>query len=187
MEPRSVERAVEELIRALSLDPAREPELKETPARLADLYAEVFAGLDPAARPSPVTFPHEGGEEEVVAVRDLQFYSMCVHHLVPFFGVAHVAYVPAAKIVGISGPARILDYHSRRPQLQERLTREVADHLEEILAPRGLLVVLRARHLCMEMRGVRRRGEVETRVARGVLAGAAGAALFPESTGEPGA
>jgi GTP cyclohydrolase I len=166
----AVERAVEALIRALGLDPAAEPELAQTPARVADLYAEIFAGLAPGAEPGIATFPHAGGGDEIVVVRDLPFYSLCVHHFVPFFGHARVAYLPGERIVGISGAARLLDFYARRPQLQERLTVQIADHLERLLAPRGLAVVIEARHLCMEMRGIRKPGSVETRVVRGALA-----------------
>jgi GTP cyclohydrolase I len=165
-----VERAVTELIRALGLDPAAEPELRRTPARVAQLYAEVFGGLDPAAEPDLETFPHPGGGDDLVVVRDMPFYSVCVHHLVPFFGHALVAYVPGEKIIGISGPARLVDFYGRRPQLQERMGNEIADHLERLLRPRGVAVVLEARHLCMEMRGIRKPGVVETRAVRGALA-----------------
>lgn len=170
-----VERAVAELIRALGLDPAAEPELNETPARVARLYAEVFAGLDPEAEPELEVFPHATGrppapDAELVVVRDIPFHSMCVHHLVPFFGRAHVAYVPAGSIIGISGPARLVDFYARRPQLQERLGTQIADHLERLVKPRGVAVVLEARHLCMEMRGIRKPGRVETRIVRGALA-----------------
>lgn len=165
-----VERAVAELIRALGLDPAAEPELRDTPARVAQLYAEVFGGLDPAAEPELETFPHASQGDELVAVREIPFHSICVHHLVPFFGRALVAYVPGATIVGISGPARLVDYYSRRPQLQERMGKQIADHLERVVKPRGVAVVLDARHLCMEMRGIRKPGKVETRFLRGALA-----------------
>jgi GTP cyclohydrolase I len=162
------------LIRALGLDPATEPELLDTPARVADLYAEVFAGLDPGAVPELATFPSTNApdarpEEALVVVRDLPFYSLCVHHFVPFFGRAHIAYLPGNRIIGISGAARLLDHYARRPQLQERITTQIADHLERLLEPRGVAVVLEARHLCMEMRGVRKPGKVETRVVRGAL------------------
>ncbi len=164
-----VERAIAVLIASLGLDTRAEPELERTPERVAALYAEIFAGLDPANAPEPAVFPHAGGDDTVI-VRDLPFHSLCVHHFVPFFGTADIAYLPGDRIVGISGPARILDHFSRRPQLQERLTRQIADRLEELLAPRGLVVRLTARHLCMEMRGVRKAGNVETLVRRGALA-----------------
>ena len=166
----AVERAVADLIQALGLDPAAEPELKRTPERVARLYAEVFGGLDPGAEPDLETFPHESGGKDLVVVRDIAFHSMCVHHFVPFFGRALVAYVPGEKIIGISGPARLVDFYSRRPQLQERMGNEIADHLERLTKPRGVAVVLEARHLCMEMRGIKKRGNVETRTVRGALA-----------------
>jgi GTP cyclohydrolase I len=177
-----VTRAVGELIRALGLDEAREPELRETPARVAELYRELFSGLELANEPDLATFPH-GGQGDLVVVRDLPFYSLCVHHFVPFFGRALVAYLPGDTLVGISGAARLLQHYARRPQLQERLGKQVADHLERLLKPRGVAVVLEARHLCMEMRGVRTRGEVETRTLRGELADprwAAALHLLPE-------
>lgn len=164
-------RAVADLIRALGLDPATEPELAGTPERVADLYREVFAGLEPGAEPDVVVFPHEGAGDLVI-VRDLPFHSVCVHHFVPFFGRALVAYLPGSRLMGISAAARVLEHYARRPQLQERLGRQVAGHLERLLAPRGVAVVLEARHLCMEMRGIRRYGLVETRTTLGELADA---------------
>jgi GTP cyclohydrolase I len=168
----AVERAVAELIRALGLDPATEPELAATPARVASLYSELFAGLDPSRHPDLATFPAGASRDSLVVVRDLEFHSLCVHHFVPFFGRATIAYLPGETLVGISGPARLLDFYSRRPQLQERLGEQVAAHLERLVAPRGVAVILEARHLCMEMRGIRRRGRVETRLVRGALADA---------------
>ena len=181
---RAVERAVADLIRALGLDEADEPELRETPARVADLYAEIFSGLDPAAVPELATFPHDtkpgaSSGDDLVVIRDLPFHSLCVHHLVPFFGRAHIAYLPGSRIIGISGAARLLDLYARRPQLQERITGQIADHLERLVAPRGVAVMLEARHLCMEMRGVRKPGRVETRVVRGALAEPRWAAVLP--------
>jgi len=166
----AVERAVAELIRALGLDSAAEPELRQTPARTAQLFAEVFRGLDPAAEPDLATFPHDSRGGDLVVVRGISFHSICVHHLVPFFGRALVAYLPDATLIGISGPARLVDFYSRRPQLQERMGVQIADHLERLVKPRGLAVVLEARHLCMEMRGIRKQAKVETRVVRGALA-----------------
>ena len=184
VDPGAVEAAVAELIRALGLDAADEPELARTPARLAELYREIFAGLDPSAAPDLAIFPRPpSAGREVVVVRDLPFYSLCVHHFVPFFGHAHVAYLPGDSLIGISGPARLLEYYSRRPQLQERIASQLADHLERALAPRGVAVVLEARHLCMEMRGIRAVGRVETRVMRGELADARWASLLPPAAG----
>ncbi len=180
----AVERAVADLLRALGLDEAAEPELRETPARVADLYAEALAGLAPGAVPELATFPHRrapgaGPGDDLVVVRDLPFHSLCVHHLVPFFGRADIAYLPADRIIGISGAARLLELYARRPQLQERITAQVADHLERLVAPRGVAVRLEARHLCMEMRGIRKPGRVETRVVRGDLADPRWAGVFP--------
>jgi GTP cyclohydrolase I len=176
----AAERAIADLIRALGLDPAEEPELADTPARVADLYREVFAGLDPANAPEPATFPvPAGGARDLVLVRDLPFHSLCVHHLVPFFGVAHIGYLPAERLIGLSGMARILEHYARRPQLQERLTAQIADHLERTLAPSGVVVLIEARHLCMEMRGVRKPGVFETRAVRGALREPEWAAALP--------
>lgn len=165
----AVERAVSELIRALGLDTAAEPELLATPARVADLYREILGGLDPAEVPELATFPHQG-QGDLVLVRDLPFHSLCVHHFVPFFGRALIAYLPGTKLFGISAAARLLDAYARRPQLQERIGQQIADHIEQLVQPRGVAVVLEARHLCMEMRGIRRYGMVETRTVRGELA-----------------
>jgi len=176
---RRLEAAVQELIGALGLDSGTEPELRRTPARVADYYTEAFAGLDPRRAPDLATFPFEGHTPQLVEVRDLEFHSLCVHHFAPFFGRAHVAYLPGDRIVGISGPARLLEYYSRRPQLQERLGEQIADHLERLLRPRGIAVTLEARHLCMEMRGARRRGRVVTRVRRGAVTEPTWAACLP--------
>jgi GTP cyclohydrolase I len=165
----AVERALADLIAALRLDSRAEPELSRTPERMADLFTEVFKGVHGEA-PEIATFPFEGRSGDAVIVRDLVFHSLCVHHFVPFFGRAHVAYLPGERIMGISGAARIVDHYARRPQLQERMTHQIAEHLEGLLAPRGVAVVLEARHLCMEMRGVRRYGRVETRALRGAMA-----------------
>jgi GTP cyclohydrolase I len=165
----ALERAAAELIRALALDPAAQPELAESPARMADYLLEACAGAIMREAPEFKVFPHSGGDE-VVVVRDLTFHSLCVHHFAPFFGRALVAYLPDASILGLSGIARLVDFHARRPQLQERLTRDIADQLEQLVRPRGVAVVLEARHLCMEMRGERRSGTVETRMVRGALA-----------------
>lgn len=173
----AVEAAIAGLLKALGLSVATEPDLADTPARVADLYREALSGMgDP---PELATFPHADRGDDVVVVRDLPFYSLCVHHLVPFFGTAHVAYLPGQRIVGISGIARVLHHYARRLQLQERLTADIADHLERLLAPRGVAVGLTARHLCMEMRGIRTPGRVETRVVRGALADPRWAAVLP--------
>ena len=179
-------RAVADLVRALGLDPAADPELLETPARVVDLYAEALSGLAPGAEPELATFPAPPGlARDLVLVRDLPFHSLCVHHLAPFFGVAHLAYLPGERLLGLSGNARLLEFYARRPQLQERLTAQIADHLERLLAPRGVAVVIEARHLCMEMRGVRKSGVMETHALRGELADPRWAAAIPRSRLDP--
>jgi GTP cyclohydrolase I len=182
----AAERAIADLIRALGLDPATEPELLQTPARVVDLYEEAFAGLAPGAEPELATFPHAGGDDLVLA-RCLPFHSVCVHHLVPFFGHARIAYLPGERIIGISGLARLLELYARRPQLQERITAQIADHLERLVTPRGVAVILEARHLCMEMRGIRKAGLIETRVVRGALAEPRWAAALDAAPGRPAA
>ena len=169
MDAAAARRAIADLIRALGLDPAVEPELAETPERGAEMYREMLSGLEPANDPDLATFPHEG-QGDLVVVRDLPFHSLCIHHFVPFFGRALVAYLPGNTLVGISGAARLLEHYARRPQLQERMGQQIADHLERLIKPRGVAVVLEARHLCMEMRGVSKPGLVETRAVRGELA-----------------
>jgi GTP cyclohydrolase I len=183
----AAERAIASLIRALGLDPEREPELRETPARVAAMYAEIFSGLPPTPEPELATFPRPDSDgEDLVLIRDMPFHSLCIHHFVPFFGRAHVAYLPGRTLVGISGIARVLEHWARRPQLQERLGAQVADHLQRALAPRGVAVLIEARHLCMEMRGVRKPGVVSTRTLRGALAEPAWISALPASAGEAG-
>ncbi|WP_245927597.1 GTP cyclohydrolase I FolE [Nocardioides silvaticus] len=152
------EAAVRELLIALGEDPDREG-LLDTPARVARAYAEVTAGL--RQRPEDVlTTTFDLGHDEMVLVRDIELWSMCEHHLVPFTGVAHVGYIPAesGKITGLSKLARLVDVYAKRPQVQERLTTQVADALMRILEARGVIVVIEAEHLCMTMRGVRKAG-----------------------------
>jgi GTP cyclohydrolase I len=152
------ETAVRELLLALGEDPDREG-LVETPARVARAFAEITAGI--RQRPEDVlTTTFDLGHDEMVLVKDIELWSMCEHHLVPFTGVAHVGYIPAdsGKITGLSKLARLVDVFARRPQVQERLTTQVADALMEILEARGVIVVIEAEHLCMTMRGVRKAG-----------------------------
>ena len=152
------EAAVRELLAAIGEDPDREG-LRETPARVARAYREVFAGLyqEPA---DVLTTTFDIGHEEMVLVKDIEVYSTCEHHLVPFHGVAHVGYIPGAdgRITGLSKLARLVDVYARRPQVQERLTSQIADALVAELEPRGVLVVVECEHLCMSMRGVRKPG-----------------------------
>jgi len=148
--------AVRELIVAVGEDPNREG-LRETPRRVADMYAEVFSGLwqDPA---DVLRVGFEEGHQELVLVKDIPFYSMCEHHFLPFHGVAHVGYIPNGRVVGLSKLARALEILARRPQLQERLTSQLADVIMTTLEPAGVAVVISAEHLCMTMRGIRKPG-----------------------------
>jgi GTP cyclohydrolase I len=152
------EAAVRELLYAIGEDPEREG-LLETPARVARAYAELTQGLHQTAH-DVLTTTFDLGHDEMVLVRDIELWSMCEHHLVPFTGVAHVGYIPAetGKITGLSKLARLVDVYAKRPQVQERLTTQVADSLMEILEARGVIVVIEAEHLCMTMRGVRKAG-----------------------------
>ncbi|MEU0202080.1 MULTISPECIES: GTP cyclohydrolase I FolE [unclassified Streptomyces] len=164
------ENAVRELLIAVGEDPDREG-LRETPARVARAYREIFAGL--WQKPEDVlTTTFDLGHDEMVLVKDIEVLSSCEHHLVPFVGVAHVGYIPSVegKITGLSKLARLVDVYARRPQVQERLTTQIADSLMEILEPRGVIVVVECEHMCMSMRGVRKVGaKTITSAVRGQL------------------
>lgn len=165
-----IEAAVRELLEAIGEDPDRDG-LERTPGRVAEMYAEIFGGLhdDPGQHLS-VRF--EADHDEMVMVRDIPLYSICEHHLVPFIGRAHVAYIPGedGRITGISKIARLVDSFARRPQVQERLTTQIADCLERALEPAGVFVVVEAEHLCMSMRGVRKPGsQTVTSAVRGLF------------------
>jgi GTP cyclohydrolase IA len=135
-----------------------DPNLRETPERVARMYLEMFHGLTQGAEPEITMFPNDEGYSSMVMERDIPFYSMCAHHLVPFYGHAHIAYIPDKRIVGLSKMPRILEFYAKRPQIQERLTEQVADYLWSRLDPLGAMVVIEARHLCVEMRGVKKPG-----------------------------
>jgi GTP cyclohydrolase IA len=137
-----------------------DPNLRETDRRVAKMYAEMFAGLREGSRPQVTCFPNDEGYRAMVMEKEIPFYSMCAHHLVPFYGHAHMAYIPNDRILGLSKFARILEFYAKRPQLQERLTEQVVGFLEEELRPQGAMVVIEARHLCVEMRGVKKPGAV---------------------------
>ena len=164
------EAAVRELLLSVGEDPDREG-LQETPGRVARAYQEIFRGL--AQEPADVlTTTFELGHDELVLVRDIEVYSTCEHHLLPFHGVAHVGYIPGmhGRVTGLSKLARLVDVYARRPQLQERRTTQIADALESGLDPRGVLVVIECEHLCMSMRGVRKPGSrTITSAVRGQL------------------
>jgi GTP cyclohydrolase I len=153
-----IEAAVREILIAIGEDPTRDG-LVKTPSRVARAMAEQFAGL--AQRPSDVlTTVFDADHDEMIIVKDIEVYSTCEHHLVPFHGVAHVGYIPNVKgeITGLSKIARVVDLFAKRPQVQERLTSQIADAMQEILDPRGVIVVVECEHLCMSMRGVRKPG-----------------------------
>lgn len=153
-----IERAVHEILLAIGEDPDRDG-LRETPARVARAYAEQFSGL--RMRPEDVlTTVFDADHDEMVLVRDIEVYSTCEHHLTPFFGFAHVGYIPNGKgqITGLSKLARLVDVYAKRPQVQERMTSQIAEALMRVLEPRGVIVVVEAEHLCMSMRGVRKPG-----------------------------
>ncbi|HEX4189397.1 MAG TPA: GTP cyclohydrolase I FolE [Marmoricola sp.] len=166
--------AVKELLLAIGEDPDREG-LKETPARVARAYEELTHGLRQSAE-DVLTTTFDLGHNEMVLVRDIELWSMCEHHLVPFTGVAHVGYIPSedGKITGLSKLARLVDVYAKRPQVQERLTTQVADSLMKILDARGVIVVIEAEHLCMTMRGVKKAGaRTITSAVRGIMHNAA--------------
>ena len=164
----AVVEAVRSLLLAIGENPEREG-LEGTPRRIAQMYKEVFGGMD--QDPIQVlSVGFEEGHEEMVVVKDIPFYSMCEHHLLPFHGVVHVGYIPKGRIVGISKLARAVDIYARRPQVQERLTSQIADAVMDVLKPRGVGVVIEAEHLCMTMRGVKKPGsKVVTSATRGIF------------------
>ncbi|MCB1004071.1 MAG: GTP cyclohydrolase I FolE [Acidimicrobiales bacterium] len=165
-----IEAAVREILLAIGEDPDRDG-LQKTPARVAKMYNEIFAGLrESADHHLQVTF--EADHDEMVMVRDIPLYSSCEHHLVPFVGKAHVAYIPGndGRITGLSKLARLVDAYAKRPQVQERLTSQIADEIERTLEPKGVLVVIEAEHMCMSMRGVRKPGSsTVTSAVRGLF------------------
>lgn len=163
-----IRHAVREIIEAIGEDPEREG-LRDTPRRIADMYAEIFSGIgcDPT---QVLTVTFEENHQEMVILRDIPFYSMCEHHFLPFHGVAHVGYIPRGRILGISKIARLVEILARRPQLQERLTGQVADALMSAVQPQGVAVVVEAEHLCMTMRGVKKPGStIVTSANRGIF------------------
>ncbi len=162
--------AVSEILAAIGEDPDRDG-LHDTPKRVARMYAEVCGGLHQNPKEHLVT-QFEAGHQEMVIVKDIPIYSLCEHHLVPFFGVAHLGYIPneEGRITGLSKLARLVDGYARRPQVQERLTTQCADALDDVLEPRGAIVVIEAEHLCMAMRGIRKPGATTiTSAVRGIF------------------
>ncbi len=167
MDLKRIEAAVREILIAIGEDPDREG-LVETPNRVARMYEEIFSGLEDNPERHLKIFNEENNHEMVI-VRDIPLYSMCEHHLIPFMGKAHIAYIPEdGKVIGLSKLARIVESFAKRPQLQERLTAQIADFLYEKLSPMGVAVVIEAQHLCMTMRGARAAGsETRTSALRG--------------------
>jgi len=167
---RSIAEHVAAILDLLGLD-RKDPNLLHTPQRVASMYLEMFHGLSEGAEPTITTFPNQEGYQSMVAEREIPFYSMCAHHLVPFYGHAHIAYIPDSQIVGLSKLPRVLEFYARRPQIQERLTEQVANFLWSRLEPLGTMVVIEARHLCMEMRGIKKHGTLTiTSALRGCFA-----------------
>lgn len=169
IDQKKIQKAVKEILLAIGEDADREG-LKDTPSRVARMYAEIFAGVgkDPSKE---INVFHNEDNEEMIMVKDIPFYSMCEHHLVPFIGKAHIVYIPKkGRITGLSKLVRVLEVFAKRPQVQERLTSQIADALMEKIQPHGVLVIIEAEHLCMSMRGVKKPGSVTTTSAvRGVL------------------
>ncbi len=158
-----------EFLEALGLD-MNDPNLSGTEWRVARAFREIFAGFYEGVEPALRTFPNTERYSEIVAVTDIPFYSLCAHHFLPFYGTAHLAYVPQKRLVGLSKLARVVDFYARRPQLQERMTEQIAELMERRLHPAGAMVVIQARHFCMEMRGVAKAGVTTTTNAiRGVF------------------
>jgi GTP cyclohydrolase IA len=161
---------IREIIKILGLRPDVDPNLVDTDQRVAKMYLDIFSGLDEGTRPKLTTFPNDEHYTAMVMEKEIPFYSMCAHHFVPFYGHGHIAYIPNERIVGLSKLPRLLEFFSRRPQIQERLTEQVASVLEEELKPQGVMVVIEARHLCVEMRGVKKPGAVTvTSALRGIF------------------
>ena len=169
-----IEAAVREILIGIGDDPDREG-LRDTPARVAKAYGEIFSGLHMTAE-EVLTTTFSLGHDEMVVVKDIEVHSTCEHHLVPFHGVAHVGYIPSetGQITGLSKLARLVDLYAKRPQVQERLTTQIADAMVDILNPRGVIVVIECEHMCMSMRGVRKPGATTvTSAVRGQLRDAA--------------
>ena len=169
MDKERIQNAVREILIAVGENPDREG-LVETPKRVANMYEEIFAGLTEDPKQHIKLF-NEQSNDEMVIVKDIPFYSMCEHHLLPFFGKAHIGYIPSDnKIIGLSKLARIVDNFAKKPQVQERLTSDIADFLNDNLQPKGVAVIMEAEHMCMTMRGARAAGsKTQTPALRGIM------------------
>ncbi|MBP2026374.1 GTP cyclohydrolase I [Acetoanaerobium pronyense] len=170
MDTLKIENAVRDILEAIGEDPNREG-LLDTPKRIAKMYEEIFSGLHENPKDHLQIFFQEENHEEMVIVKDISFHSVCEHHLVPFFGKAHVAYIPkGGKLTGLSKLARVVETAARRPQLQERIAKTVAESIMEVLKPHGVLVVLEGEHMCMTMRGIKKPGsKTITSSVRGIF------------------
>lgn len=170
MDRERIEKAIREILFAIGEDPDREG-LVDTPKRIAKMYGEIFGGMTVDPKDHLQVFFQEEKHEELVLVKDIPFYSTCEHHLVPFFGKAHVGYLPKnGKLTGLSKLARVVDDVAKRPQLQERITCSVADAIMEVLDPHGVIVVVEAEHMCMTMRGIKKPGsKTITSAVRGIF------------------
>ncbi len=167
---KKIEEAIHSLILAIGENPEREG-LRETPRRLAEMYIELFSGIETDAS-AELAVDFEVGHREMVILKDIPFYSMCEHHLLPFFGIVHIGYIPNkdGRVVGISKLARVVDVFARRLQLQERMTTQIAESITKVLQPEGVGVVIEAEHLCMTMRGIKKPGStVVTSAMRGTF------------------
>ena len=165
-----IEQAVTAIIKAIGEDPKRQG-LVDTPRRIAEMYAELFAGLNKDPK-EELAVGFELGHREMVIVKDIPFYSMCEHHLLPFYGIVHIGYIPdiSGRVVGISKLARVVEIVARRPQIQERMTTQIADAIDDGLKPGGVAVVVQAEHLCMIMRGIKKPGSaIITSAVRGIF------------------
>jgi GTP cyclohydrolase I len=169
VDPRKIKQGVRLLLEGMGEDPDREG-LAETPERIAEMYEEIFGGVGKDPREKIKTYQAQN-RDEMILVKDIPFYSICEHHLLPFFGKAHIAYIPKEnKVTGFAALVRVIETLAKRPQLQERLTTEVADAIVDVLDPRGLLVVIEAEHLCLTMRGVKKPGSLTlTSAVRGAM------------------
>lgn len=168
IDQRKIEKAVLSMIEAIGEDPKREG-LVDTPKRIAEMYGELLMGMDVDPK-AELTVSYEEGHREMVILKDIPFYSMCEHHLLPFYGVVHIGYIPKGSIVGVSKLARVVEILSRRLQLQERLTTQIAQTILEALQPDGVAVVVEAEHMCMTIRGVKKPGtNIITSAARGLF------------------
>ena len=170
MDQQQIKDSVKNILLSIGEDPEREG-LRETPRRVAEMYKEIFSGLD-ADPVKELAVGFELGHHEMILLKDIPFYSMCEHHMLPFYGVAHVAYIPneEGRVVGISKIARVVDLIARKPQIQERMVSEIADTIDEGLKPLGVAVVVQAEHMCMIMRGIKKPGtSVITSALRGAF------------------